>query len=368
MNLRIYLLASIVLFSAFALAYQNPTAADAQSTSAKTVVVESVAKSPSEIAIPPIRSWTTGGPPSPIASPVDLGSWLAKVTELNGLEGRSQPWHLRVIYDEFDEDGDNVNSGVYDELWVSPKKYRRIYKSDNFNQTDYASDNGLFRVGDQQWPGETARKVRAAVVDPFSFARTLISAHGDAVSREFGGHTFNCVLLEGEKADSDPPQYCFELGGLILRYVHDWSWDQTTYNDLFDFQGRHMARSVTVTGRPHLNLTIDVLEALIAVDDSQFVAPSDAAPLAGKPVTGVEMLLINMVPPKFPASFKRRKFTVKLDIVVGKDGHVVSVHATSGPDDAAKICEDAVRQWVYLPYKVQGDPVEVEIHTGIEYR
>ena len=370
MNWRINLLASISLCSALALAYQNPSAADVRSTSVNTVVVEPKAKSPTEIAIPPIRSTTFGGPASTDDSQIDLDSWLAKVTELNGLEGQLQPWHLVLTYDEFDEDGDNVNSGVYDELWVSPKKYKRTYTSDHFNHTDYANDNGLFRVGDQRWPGMVEREVGASVVDPFSYARTLISMHGVATSRNFDGHLLDCVLLHGPKADDNPPQYCFDAGGSVLRYTHSWIWGQTTYNDLFDFQGRHVARSVTVTyaGRPYLNIRIDSLEVLTAVGDEQFVAPPDAVELTGKRVSGVEMHLTNTVTPKFPTSYKRRKFTVQLDIVVGKDGHVISAHATSGPDDAARICEDAVRQWVYLPYKVQGEPVEVETHTEIRYQ
>jgi len=38
-----------------------------------------------------------------------------------------------VTYDQFDEDGDDVNSGVYEEFWAGPKKYRRSYKSDSFS-------------------------------------------------------------------------------------------------------------------------------------------------------------------------------------------------------------------------------------------
>jgi len=34
-------------------------------------------------------------------------------------------------FDQFDEDRDNVHSGVLDELWAGPKKYKISYKSDN---------------------------------------------------------------------------------------------------------------------------------------------------------------------------------------------------------------------------------------------
>src|SRR5271170_7505826 len=42
-------------------------------------------------------------------------------------------------YDPFDEDGDNIDSGVNEEFWAGPKKYRRICKTDNLNQTGYAT-------------------------------------------------------------------------------------------------------------------------------------------------------------------------------------------------------------------------------------
>ncbi len=64
--------------------------------------------------------------------------------------------------------------------------------------------------------------------------------------------------------------------------------------------------------------------------------------------------------PEWPAAFGRQDFTVTIEIVVGKDGHVVSTHAVSGPPEGYKACEDAVRKWVFKPYLVLDKPVEVE--------
>ena len=63
----------------------------------------------------------------------------------NGMQSADlQPWHIVVTYDQFDEDGDNVHSGVYEEYWAGAKKYKRIYKSDNLNETDYATEKVSF--------------------------------------------------------------------------------------------------------------------------------------------------------------------------------------------------------------------------------
>lgn len=113
----------------------------------KTLVVATEAKSDSAIAIPPIASVTINlknDKHSSRADAVDLTTWLPKVAALNGLQsGDLQPWHIVVTYDQFDEDGDNVHSVVYEEYWAGAKKYKRIYKSDNFNQTDYVTEKGV---------------------------------------------------------------------------------------------------------------------------------------------------------------------------------------------------------------------------------
>jgi len=172
------------------------------------------------------------------ADAVDLPNWLTKQAALNGLQSTDlRPWHIVVTYDQFDEDGDNVHSGVYEEYWAGAKKYKRIYKSDNLNQTDYATDKGLFRHGDQQWPDRAQLQVRAEVIAPFSYADTLQGFHGRNVERTFSGYKLQCVLIERDSGISDPTQYCFEPDSPILRYNRGWGWFQTVYNRIVPFQG-----------------------------------------------------------------------------------------------------------------------------------
>jgi len=129
-----------------------------------------------------------------------------------------------------------VHSGVYEEYWAGPTEYRRIYKSDNLNQTDYATEKGLYRFGDQKWPDRAQLQVRAEIVEPLSYAATLEGAHPRTEVRSFGRYKLQCVLLEKAMV-SDPTQYCFELDTFILRYNRGWGWFQTTYNKIVTFQG-----------------------------------------------------------------------------------------------------------------------------------
>lgn len=60
--------------------------------------------------------------------------------------------------------------------------------------------------------------------------------------------------------------------------------------------------------------------------------------------------------------------TVMLDTVVGKDGRVLDVHPTSGPPELTGAAIDAVKNWRFSPFTLNGDAVEVETTIEVEFR
>lgn len=335
----------------------------------KTVVVATEAKSDSVIAVPPatsVRFYPKGEKNPGRGDAVDLPGWFSKEEALNGLESPGLlPWHIVVTYDQFDEDGDNVHSGVYEEYWAGPKKYKRIYKSDNLNQTDFATEKGLYRLGDRQWPDQAQIQARAEVVAPFYYGASLEGVHGRTLDRVFGNYKFQCVLIEKDRVTSDPTQYCFEPDSSTLRYSRGLGWSQTAYNQVVLFQGRNIAREVDVTtgGKAYLKLRVDKIETISNVEDAMFIPPKDAVGPFGGRISGVRAQLVsnNMSPfPRLPSSLRGQHVVVTVQIIIGKDGRVRSAHGVSGPREAYKACEDAVRQWVFKPFLVLDKPVEVE--------
>jgi hypothetical protein len=357
---------SILVLSSLTIlhAQDNPTAVNLGDL--KTVIVTTETKSDSVIAVPPVTFVTAnlrGGKKAEGADAVDLASWLSKEAALNGLQPTDlHPWHIVVTYDQFDEDGDNVHSGVYEEYWAGAKKYKRIYKSDNFNQTDYATDKGLYRHGDQGWPDRAQSQVRAEVVAPFPHAASLQGFHARNLERIFSGYKLQCVLIERDSGISDPMQYCFEPESSILRYSRGNYWFQTAYNRIVSFQGRNLAQEVDVTdgGKPYLKLRVETIESLSLVDDADFLPPPDAVGPLGDRVSGVNLTPTTTSFPQWPASLRTQHYTVTVEIVIGKDGHVISAHAVSGPPEGYNACENAVRKWIFPPYLVLDKPVEVE--------
>ena len=63
--------------------------------------------------------------------------------------------------------------------------------------------------------------------------------------------------------------------------------------------------------------------------------------------------------PKWPAHLRSQHFSVTFEVVIGKDGRVASAKPVSGPTDAYKACEEAIRKWKFKPYLVLGKPVEL---------
>ncbi len=366
-------LAGVLLFSCLILGSlavvhaQEGPATVSRTGDLRTLVVATEAKSNSIIVVPPATSVSVSlrsEKKQADLGAVDLPNWLRKEGSLNGLQSTDlRPWHILVTYDQFDEDGDNVHSGVYEEYWAGAKKHKRIYKSDNLNQTDYATDKGLYRLGDQQWPDRAQLQVRAEVIAPFSYADSLQGFHGRNVERTFSGHKLQCVLIEKDSVISDPTQYCFEPDSTTLRYNRGWGWFQTVYNRISPFQGRNLAWEVDVTdgGKPYLKLRVETLELISHLEDADFMPPQEAVGPLGDRVSGVSLHPINISSiPQWPASMRQQHFVVAVEIVVGKDGHVISAHAVSGPPEGYKACENAVRKWVFKPYLVLDKPVEVE--------
>ncbi len=79
--------------------------------------------------------------------------------------------------------------------------------------------------------------------------------------------------------------------------------------------------------------------------------------------------LLNKVVPVYPPEAKKARIqgTVVLDAVIGKDGKVENLRVVSGPSQLQESSIDAVRQWTYKPYLLNGDPIEVETTVNVVY-
>jgi protein TonB len=82
-----------------------------------------------------------------------------------------------------------------------------------------------------------------------------------------------------------------------------------------------------------------------------------------------EGLLIHQVKPTYPhlAVITHVQGEVILQAVIGKDGTIQNLRVVSGHPMLIKAAVDAVQQWRYRPYLLNGEPVEVETQVRVNF-
>lgn len=88
------------------------------------------------------------------------------------------------------------------------------------------------------------------------------------------------------------------------------------------------------------------------------------------PAVELEKLIVHRVDPDYPAEARKANLqtVIALDVIVGKDGSVVSVRPLNGPDILARSAVDALRWWKFEPYRLNGAPAVVETTLAVEFK
>jgi TonB family protein len=80
-------------------------------------------------------------------------------------------------------------------------------------------------------------------------------------------------------------------------------------------------------------------------------------------------LLLRKVNPSYPVGAQARRIegSVLLHAIIGKDGKIADLQATSGPEELVPAAKEAVRQWQYRPYLILGRPLEVDTLIQVNF-
>ena len=80
--------------------------------------------------------------------------------------------------------------------------------------------------------------------------------------------------------------------------------------------------------------------------------------------------MIKRVQPRYPqnALSMRMQGSVQLEATINKEGTISNLKVVSGDPVLARAATDAVRQWRYKPYYLNGEPVEIETQVTVNFR
>jgi TonB family protein len=151
---------------------------------------------------------------------------------------------------------------------------------------------------------------------------------------------------DGSNGDEPPPpagkprrrRWIFALlAAAILLAIFLWRW-HSGWKDLES--GLH--QNEKVLAQPQVHVSADVMQKLVT----------------------------HRVDPEYPAAARPGKLQgiIVLDVVVGRDGSVLDVHALNGPNILAQPAMDALRWWRFEPYRVDGQAVVVGTTVAVEFR
>lgn len=100
------------------------------------------------------------------------------------------------------------------------------------------------------------------------------------------------------------------------------------------------------------------------------VAPKIATPQRVRVSSGVQSgLLVRKVNPAYPPLARQARIqgTVILQALISKEGSITNLQLVSGHPMLAPAAIEAVKQWKYRPYLLNGEPVEVETTIQVNF-
>ncbi len=320
--------------------------------------------------------------PTPLDDPKAL---LQEAAERNGLARKGmKPWHLKVSFISYAENGKEAEEGTIEEFWAAPNKHKIVRTSAKGSQTDFKTENGILRTGERGSMGRIYTEIYDEFASPISlrYVHSLPSSAGVQMQmRRVGQSSLRCLTVtfsiarDSEQRDLHGPATCLDEKVPALRVLGTLLADREyEFNDVESFQDNYVARTIQET-RDHKKefvARIDVLEELNDINTVEFTPPPDAVPVKNavriSPIVA-QGLQIKRVDPEYPIGAKAQRIsgTVVVEMTIDKSGHVSDAHVVAGPPMLQQPAADAVRRWTYKPYILDGEAVEVITSAGVTF-
>jgi TonB family protein len=280
---------------------------------------------------------------------------------------------LKADYKVLDEQGNAKDQGTYEEFWVSPTKYKITFTGTAFMLTEYGTEKGILVSGPQKdtLPYHFVQ-IRRQFVDPIMSPDSIQRTNFDVKQREMSSIKFDCLSPITSEGIHFGTTLCLDAGKSSLRAGITQQGEAVVHNSIVKFQERYLAEELQFVqqSKPVLTAHIDSIELLRTIDEALFLPPADATPkhirinIDGRAMEG---MLVKKVVPEYPliANETRIAGTVVLQATIDRNGRIANLYVLSGPAMLQQAALDAVKQWVYRPYVLNDEPVEVRTTINV---
>jgi TonB family protein len=310
-------------------------------------------------------------PANSAALPSDPKALMLLASQLNNLTAAEiEPWHLKATYQLLDDKGNATDEGTYEEFWASRTENKVIYTGSATHCTDFQTKQGLLRAGTLPASDLIISAVQE-FVEPLPDPQVVDHQTFEIQRLKAGSVQLVCAKLTGLPANPGL-SYCMaddfpalRVNGIGYRSL------EVLHNRIEKFQGHFIAGDLQFQrgGKTVLTAHLEKIEHFDPVHEDDF-APSADAKLVPRKVNisaGVAQgMLVKKVSPQYPVDAKLSG-TVVLQALIGKDGHIADLKVVSGAPELRRAALDAVQTWVYRPYLLNGEPVEVNTSINVVF-
>lgn len=175
------------------------------------------------------------------------------------------------------------------------------------------------------------------------------------------------VVAEPELPDSGQRAFCSDESGAMRAAANGKA--TTCLRSGEAITGVHATGlgAVAVGVAPNTQPQIDTQSLSNTKPQTTLVAPQAARPLRVRVSQAVmQGMVVSKVPPVYPADAKIQG-SVVMNVIIGKDGNVQSERIVSGRPLLLPAAMDAVKQWKFRPYLLNGNPVEVDTQITVNF-
>ena len=299
---------------------------------------------------------------------------MLQASQANNLTGVDmKPWHIKATFQLLDDQGRQTDEGTFEEFWASPTKSKTTYSASAFTRTDYRTGQGLLRTGGEP-PSTLIVSAANEFVEPLPSRESIDREAFELMPGNAGSMKLSCLSTTGMPANPGIT-YCLQDDIPALRASvrpFQSSQVQVLHNRIQKFQDHFLASDLRFMrdGKAVLTAHLEKAELLDPVNEAEFTPPPDAklVPLRVNIAAGLAVgMILKKVPPVYPpiASAARVSGTVVLQAVINKEGDIANLHVVSGPPMLQQASLDAVKQWTYRPYLLNGQPVEVQTTINV---
>lgn len=336
-------------------------------------------------------SLAAAAPPPAISVPTDATEMMKLAAQINGLQGGNiKPWHLKASFQLYDDKGKPSEQGTMEEYWAAPHKYKLIYMSPSFTQTEWGTEDGKrYRIGAQSRRPRLLALVQSQLLAPLPTEAAMSKVSFTRYPVTLGGISYSCVSMrhEIEGLKNPPaglfPAYCFDIATLALRVRLFPGGDQFIANEIVSFQNRYLPKAIHINSlnKPRLDVHMDSLTGLQSVIPPDFDRPANATivqddePVAVKPTHLPENTKPPVptyhVDPEYPNDLRKQKpqGIVTLEIWIEVNGSVGEIRILRAPHpELAEVAVATVKQWKFKPATENGKPIECIINVAVNFR